>query len=83
MGRFEQVFPSDSLRRDNFLGRLFGIFSEEVVRAWCPARRRRIPTADDLVSVLPDPDPADGTVSARESADALVMLAKSRLSWSP
>jgi hypothetical protein len=35
VGRFEQVFRSDSLRRDNFLARLFGIFSEEVVRAWC------------------------------------------------
>lgn len=34
-GRFEQVFRSNSLRRDNFLARLFGIFSEEVVRAWC------------------------------------------------
>ena len=34
-GRFEKVFRSDSLRRDNFLARLFGIFSEELVRAWC------------------------------------------------
>jgi hypothetical protein len=32
-GRFEQVFRSDSSRRDSFLARLFGIFSEEVVRA--------------------------------------------------
>jgi hypothetical protein len=34
-GPFEQVFRSDSTHRDNFLARLFGIFSEEVVRAWC------------------------------------------------
>jgi hypothetical protein len=34
-GRFEQLFRSNSTRRDNFLARLFGIFSEEVVRAWC------------------------------------------------
>jgi hypothetical protein len=34
-GRFERTFRSDVARRDNFLARLFGIFSEDVVRAWC------------------------------------------------
>lgn len=32
---FERVFRSDSIQRDNFLARLFGIFSEHVVRTWC------------------------------------------------
>jgi hypothetical protein len=32
---FEQVFHSHSGQRDNFLARLFGIFSEHVVRTWC------------------------------------------------
>ena len=32
---FEQVFRSDSIQRDNFLARLFGIFSEHVVLTWC------------------------------------------------
>lgn len=34
-GPFKRVFRSNSAHRDNFLARLFGIFSEEVVRAWC------------------------------------------------
>jgi hypothetical protein len=33
--RFESVFGSDSKQRDNFLARLFGIFSERVVSTWC------------------------------------------------
>jgi len=33
--RFESVFRSDSRQRDNFLARLFGIFSEHVVTTWC------------------------------------------------
>ena len=33
--RFESVFRSDSKQRDNFLARLFGIFSEHVVSTWC------------------------------------------------
>jgi hypothetical protein len=32
---FERVFRGDSIQRDNFLARLFGIFSEHVVRTWC------------------------------------------------
>ena len=32
---FEKFFKSDESSRDKFLSRLFGIFSEEVVRAWC------------------------------------------------
>lgn len=32
---FERIFRSDSRQRDNFLARLFGIFSEHVVRTWC------------------------------------------------
>src|SRR6266851_3592402 len=32
---FERIFRSNSLPRDNFLARLFGIFSEELVRIWC------------------------------------------------
>jgi hypothetical protein len=32
---FEQVFRTNSTQRDNFLARLFGIFSEYVVRTWC------------------------------------------------
>lgn len=35
---FEAVFRTSNARRDNFLARLFGLFSEEVVRIWaaCP-----------------------------------------------
>jgi hypothetical protein len=32
---FEGVFRSDSVQRDNFLARLFGIFSEHAIRTWC------------------------------------------------
>lgn len=32
---FERVFRSDSIQRGNFLARLFGIFSEHVIRTWC------------------------------------------------
>jgi hypothetical protein len=32
---FQEVFRTDSRPRDNFLARLFGIFSEHVVRLWC------------------------------------------------
>jgi hypothetical protein len=32
---FDLVFRSDSVQRDNFLARLFGIFSEHVVNSWC------------------------------------------------
>lgn len=35
IGPFEQVFKTDVPRRDKFLSRLFGLFSEEVVRMWC------------------------------------------------
>jgi hypothetical protein len=31
----QQIFHSDFLPRDNFLARLFGIFSEHAVRLWC------------------------------------------------
>lgn len=34
-GEFEDVFRSADTGRDNFLARLFGIFSEDVVRYWC------------------------------------------------
>jgi hypothetical protein len=32
---FDIAFRSDSAQRDNFLARLFGIFSEHVVHIWC------------------------------------------------
>lgn len=32
---FDQVFKTDIPRRDKFLSRLFGLFSEEVVQVWC------------------------------------------------
>lgn len=32
---FERTFRSGSIQRDNFLARLFGIFSEYLVSAWC------------------------------------------------
>jgi hypothetical protein len=32
---FDCIFRSDSVHRDNFLARLFGIFSEHVVHSWC------------------------------------------------
>jgi hypothetical protein len=32
---FVRVFQSDSGQRDNFLARLFGVFSEHVARTWC------------------------------------------------
>lgn len=31
----EQLFRTDDERRDNFLSKLFGLFSENVVRFWC------------------------------------------------
>ena len=35
MSEIEAVFRSGDPKRDNFLSRVFGIFSEEVVRQWC------------------------------------------------
>ena len=35
MTRFEDLCRSGEPARDKFLSRLFGLFSEEVVRAWC------------------------------------------------
>jgi len=35
----ESVFKSDIPRRDKFLSRVFGIFSEDVVRHWCADAR--------------------------------------------
>jgi hypothetical protein len=35
MADLESVFRTGDSRRDNFLSRVFGIFSEEVVRHWC------------------------------------------------
>jgi len=35
MIRFEEIFRTDNSARDKFLSRLFGLFSEEVVRHWC------------------------------------------------
>jgi len=32
---FEGIFKSDTPKRDKFLSRFFGIFSEEFVRCWC------------------------------------------------
>ena len=34
---FERLFHASDKGRDNFLSRVFGIFSEEIVRAWCRA----------------------------------------------
>lgn len=34
-GWFEGFFHSDAPARDKFLSGLFGLFSEQVVRAWC------------------------------------------------
>jgi hypothetical protein len=34
-GAFEQFFRSSVPARDKYLSRLFGLFSEQVVRAWC------------------------------------------------
>jgi hypothetical protein len=38
---FEMIFDRGDVGRANFLSRLFGLFSEEVVRIWCaqPAAR--------------------------------------------
>ena len=33
--KFEDIFRSQNPRRDKYLSRLFGLFNEEVVRAWC------------------------------------------------
>ena len=33
--KLEDVFMSDEPARDKYLSRLFGLFNEEVVRAWC------------------------------------------------
>lgn len=32
---FQQIFTSKTPARDKFLSRVFGIFSEEIVRCWC------------------------------------------------
>jgi hypothetical protein len=34
---FRQLFKSPASDRDKFLARLFGLFSEEIVRVWCKA----------------------------------------------
>lgn len=36
---FQRVFRSGSEERDSFLARLFGIFNEQVVHAWCDCRQ--------------------------------------------
>ena len=36
---FERLFHSDNSARDNFRSRLFGLFSEEIVRYWCANER--------------------------------------------
>jgi len=33
--QFEEIFRTKNPARDKFLSRLFGLFSEEVVRYWC------------------------------------------------
>ncbi|MDH7577867.1 MAG: hypothetical protein QHH75_08600 [Bacillota bacterium] len=33
--QFEEIFHTENPARDKFLSRLFGLFSEEVVRHWC------------------------------------------------
>ena len=38
---FEQLFKSTDSTRDKFLSRLFGIFSEDIVRTWCEDNRSR------------------------------------------
>ncbi len=35
MGAFDDFFHHRDTRRDNYLSRLFGLFSEKVVHAWC------------------------------------------------
>src|SRR5438552_1274581 len=42
--RFEDIFRSPEIARDNFLSRLFGLFSEDVVRYWC--RHQQAPYED-------------------------------------
>ncbi len=37
--RFEDIFKTDVPSRDNFLARLFGLFNEEIVRAWAEDER--------------------------------------------
>jgi hypothetical protein len=32
---FQNAFKTNSVERDRFLSRVFGIFSEEIVRIWC------------------------------------------------
>lgn len=34
-GTFESIFCTGEGRRDNFLSRVFGVFSEEIPRLWC------------------------------------------------
>lgn len=41
MATLESLFRSGDPKRDNFLSRIFGIFSEEVVRYWCANTRSK------------------------------------------
>ncbi len=41
MATLESVFRSGDSKRDNFLSRVFGIFSEEIVRYWCASPRSK------------------------------------------
>jgi len=36
---FQEIFRSDCSKRDKFLSRVFGIFSEEIIRCWCDSGR--------------------------------------------
>jgi len=36
---FDRIFKSTNPKQDKFLSRLFGIFSEDIVRTWCQDRR--------------------------------------------
>jgi hypothetical protein len=41
MATLESMFRTGDSKRDNFLSRVFGIFSEEVVRYWCASPRSK------------------------------------------
>lgn len=81
---FDTIFRTDDSSRDRFLSRLFGIFSEDIVRIWC--RDDRAPFLDlGRPTVLPDPadrgSTLDFTLQNRASGAKYVTEMKCELQY--
>jgi hypothetical protein len=81
---FESLFRTGEMKRDNFRSRLFGMFSEEIVRIW--ARDERAPYHDlgrPTLWSLTDPGglTLDFTLERRSDGLRFVAEQKAELAW--